>query len=265
MKILIIGDIHGRSFWREPVMQYIDEVDKVIFLGDELDPYPDEDEKPSFEDSLAVLEELIDLKKKYQDKVVLILGNHSMHYRNEYFGEIARSTRYNFKFADSATKLYNEDVNNFQIIKVLEMGGKRVIFSHAGISDFWLRESSVKLDDNFEDNINSMEFSKEGLNKLGMIGKYRTWFGYKTGSPLWCDLREMVDDGGIDDDNTIQIFGHTRLGKGTAFKIWDMYCVDSQTVYMMDDSLELVPIKEEGVEYKTEEIKALRKKHRKRR
>lgn len=265
MKILIIGDIHGRSFWREPVMQHIDEVDKVIFLGDELDPYTDEDEKPSFEDSLAVLEELIDLKKQYQDKVVLLLGNHSMHYRDGHFGDIARSTRYNFKFAETARKLYNEDIANFQIIKVLEMGGKRVIFTHAGITDFWLKESGVKLDENFEENINSMEFSMEGINKLAIIGRHRSWFGQKTGSPLWCDLREMVEDGGIDDENVIQIFGHTRLDKGTAFKLWDMYCVDSQTVYMMDDSLELIPIEEEGVEYKIEEMKVLRKKHRKRR
>ena len=39
MKILIIPDIHGRSFWIEPC-SHIDEFDKVIFLGDYHDPYP---------------------------------------------------------------------------------------------------------------------------------------------------------------------------------------------------------------------------------
>ena len=39
-KYLIIPDIHCRKFWRESINE--DKVDKVIFLGDYLDPYPDE-------------------------------------------------------------------------------------------------------------------------------------------------------------------------------------------------------------------------------
>ena len=39
-KILIIPDVHGRRFWRDAIES--DDYDKVIFLGDYLDPYPDE-------------------------------------------------------------------------------------------------------------------------------------------------------------------------------------------------------------------------------
>ena len=42
-RILVVPDVHGRLFWREPVMQYLDVVDRVVFLGDYLDPYEDED------------------------------------------------------------------------------------------------------------------------------------------------------------------------------------------------------------------------------
>ena len=40
MSILIIPDIHGRSFWKKAVDENMDKVDKIIFLGDYLDPYP---------------------------------------------------------------------------------------------------------------------------------------------------------------------------------------------------------------------------------
>jgi hypothetical protein len=37
--ILAIPDVHGRIFWKGPVKKYMAAVDKVIFLGDYLDPY----------------------------------------------------------------------------------------------------------------------------------------------------------------------------------------------------------------------------------
>ena len=39
-KILIIPDVHGRQFWKKAVGS--GDYDKVVFLGDYLDPYPDE-------------------------------------------------------------------------------------------------------------------------------------------------------------------------------------------------------------------------------
>ena len=36
--LLIIPDIHGRSFWKKAVEENIDRVSKVIFIGDYLDP-----------------------------------------------------------------------------------------------------------------------------------------------------------------------------------------------------------------------------------
>ena len=41
-RILVTPDIHGEIFWKEPVLKYIEQVDKIIFLGDYLDPYPEE-------------------------------------------------------------------------------------------------------------------------------------------------------------------------------------------------------------------------------
>ena len=38
MKYIIIGDIHGRTNWKE-IINYEKDYDKVIFQGDYFDPY----------------------------------------------------------------------------------------------------------------------------------------------------------------------------------------------------------------------------------
>ncbi|MDE5880282.1 MAG: hypothetical protein K2H60_01000 [Muribaculaceae bacterium] len=38
--IIVIPDLHGRTFWKEAVEKYPDA--DTIFLGDYLDPYPNE-------------------------------------------------------------------------------------------------------------------------------------------------------------------------------------------------------------------------------
>lgn len=44
-RILVVPDVHGRTFWKKPVNKYIDQVDRIVFLGDYLDPYRDEGEE----------------------------------------------------------------------------------------------------------------------------------------------------------------------------------------------------------------------------
>ena len=77
-KILVFGDIHGRGFWKEPFAEYVNKVDKVVFLGDYLDFYPDEWEgvEHTREDDMDNFLQIIDLKREYGDKVILLKGNH---------------------------------------------------------------------------------------------------------------------------------------------------------------------------------------------
>lgn len=81
MKILVLGDIHGRTFWKEPTKN-MDDYDKVIFIGDYLDHYPDEWEEGEHtrKNDIDNFLEIIDLKTKYTDKVVLLKGNHKKNF-----------------------------------------------------------------------------------------------------------------------------------------------------------------------------------------
>ena len=72
--MLVIPDVHGRKFWKDVVTQYENNVDKIIFLGDYLDPYPDEG--ITRKDAINNFEEIIDYKVNNKDKFVLLLGNH---------------------------------------------------------------------------------------------------------------------------------------------------------------------------------------------
>ena len=86
IKYLIVPDVHGRDFWREPVYKTLQETDtKIIFLGDYVDPYygefydGDEDKWlvegiNSWENLsdyvVKTLTDIIELKKQYPESNV---------------------------------------------------------------------------------------------------------------------------------------------------------------------------------------------------
>ena len=80
MKILVIPDLHGNDIWEKIVEQEINNVDKIIFLGDYVDSYHLSDDK-----ILLNLRNVITFKIRNKDKVELLLGNHVYLYLNFIF------------------------------------------------------------------------------------------------------------------------------------------------------------------------------------
>ena len=64
MKLTIIPDVLGRPFWRDAVKDVADT--PVIFLGDYLDPYPQD--MVTWEDALQGLHDIIELKKSIRSR-----------------------------------------------------------------------------------------------------------------------------------------------------------------------------------------------------
>ena len=75
-KILVIPDVHGRTFWKEPCNNW---KDRIVFLGDYHDPYGEYvDEEPNKAESLTNLRELaafVENRRKISN-VICLLGNH---------------------------------------------------------------------------------------------------------------------------------------------------------------------------------------------
>ena len=67
--LLIIPDVHGRDFWRKAVEKEGSDVERIIFLGDYLDPYYFDVIK---EDRMIEgLHDILELKKSEPEKVIL--------------------------------------------------------------------------------------------------------------------------------------------------------------------------------------------------
>ena len=71
-KIIIIPDVHGRTFWKDAVYKYRNvEGVHIVFLGDYLDAYKDIDGIEA-EDAIANFEEIIDVARSANNITLLI-------------------------------------------------------------------------------------------------------------------------------------------------------------------------------------------------
>lgn len=231
-KVLIVPDLHGRSFWREPLKEHFDECEHVVFLGDYLDPYKDEEEEqPTRKDSMNMLDEIIELKRNNMEKVVLLLGNHCAHYLWRDFG---KSTRFDMFHCFHNKKTFVSNKAIFKVAWDKVIGDTRYLITHAGVCRSWYERHKKEIGELTAENLNK-SFDVKSWSEYS---RYRGWLGYDVGSPMWSDIRERFGD---DDDETIEdiegifnIFGHTRLDhRPYISKNWA--CIDAQKVFMLDD------------------------------
>lgn len=254
MKILVLGDIHGRKFWRKVIEENTGKVDKIVFLGDYLDPYvneieedPDSMECTNFYDSqnlLNMLNDIVSLKKSNPDKYILLTGNHTDSY---IWSKFHAATRTDYENWEKYHKFFSENLNLFNLVYVQD----NVIFSHAGISEGWAQRVWDKLEYP-EDELSSVmeiaimfqdtplgDFNKHYIEVIGDISYYR-YGGMSYGSCEWADLREHIDMKNSIHNNIIpkgedgifQVFGHTQLKHPLITDKW--VCLDCRTGFIVD-------------------------------
>lgn len=253
-KILCIPDIHGRKFWREIIKNNESKVDKIIFLGDYLDPYQEEimmapelmecNNFYDYENLLKMLEDIISLKRNNPDKYVLLTGNHADSY---IWSKFHAATRTDYKNWEKYHKFFSQNLDLFNFVWI----ENDVIFSHAGISEGWAKmvamELSLTINLNkpvksiakYLSNINlSNIIDKKLINLLGDISNYRGGSSFY-GSCEWSDLREHVDmiksttkiipKG---EEGIFQVFGHTQLKEPLINDRWA--CLDCRRGFIID-------------------------------
>lgn len=256
---MIIADLHGRKFWRETIANNIGKVDKVIFLGDYLDPYGDEiEENPelmecnNFYDSqnlLKMLNDIVSLKKNEPDKYILLCGNHTCSYIWSKFSAATRTDNKNWK---EYHNFFLENLNYFNLVWVKD----NVIFSHAGISEDWAYSFlayHMEYDESALEGISYIKecaevlrdtpltlFNNHYIRAISEISYYRNG-DFEFGSCEWADLREHINlhetsNQGkiipIGENGIYQIFGHTQLRDSLITDKWS--CLDCRKGFIID-------------------------------
>ena len=231
---VIIPDVHGRKFWRDAVQGH--EEDKIIFLGDYVDPYDWEEILPS--EAYKELLDIIEFKKAHLDNVVLLLGNHDLGYLDP---TICTCRRDSYR-AERLRELFEENLDLFDIVHVEDMGGGKVLFSHAGIGENWIvhRGHIVgNLDEFRPERLNEMlhgNLPERDLLFLALTDV--SWFRGgpdKVGSPVWADVQEYLEGerliGGY-----LHIFGHT-LHEGGPINVRNHgFCLDCAQAFIINQN-----------------------------
>lgn len=211
-KILIVPDVHGRKFWHK-AKEMINSVDKVVFLGDYLDPYPWE--CISRLDTIKEFEEIIKFKNDNPDKVVLLLGNHDC----AYCFDFGSASRYDYENEFEIKNLFSTNIGLFR----LYFREGNYLFTHAGITRDWLRTYLPEYDiERF-----TTLTTKELVPFLWKVSFLRGG-NQDTGSIVWSDVEE-----GDREDTYYQIFGHTQLESEPI--ITDKWaCLDVRRCFLLD-------------------------------
>lgn len=251
IKALIVPDVHARSFWRESVLKTLNETNApIIFLGDYLDPYTrdffdSKDFNPKFEEfknmddvrdmSLKMLEEIIELKKTYPNRIILLIGNHDCSY---IYGKKICNCRYDEKNSSKISKLFNDNRKLFQLAYELTINNKHFIFSHAGINKKYAYDC-------FKDTVNennvvslfNKAYDEDNFNVINSLALYSFYRGSEYnfyGSIVWADAREW---GKTNDAFGYSVVGHTQLEKHI---ITDNFAfLDARECFFINDNNEI--------------------------
>ena len=215
IKILAVGDVHGRE-----VLSRIEPAnyDRIVFIGD----YVDTHYEASYSDVMILenLKKIIEFKKRDPGKVILLLGNHDVHYM--YHDEVNECSGFRKSMLADLQWLFNENSALFD----MACQYSNTLFTHAGVSNTWYRRysadiqqeiSKVRGQAGLEDNLvlsekfNYLRSSIAGRKILFKISGLRNFPRdiYQSGGIIWADKQETAHDY-LKGYN--QVVGHTVVG-----------------------------------------------------
>ena len=191
MKYVVIGDIHGHDSWKE-ILSKEKDYDRAIFLGDYLDSFT---VKP--EQQIENLKEILDLD---DEKTIRLLGNHDYQYLMN--DSNIRYSGYNSKTQILSQELLEQAIKDKKI-KIIHVDGNN-IFSHAGVSDFWLHNVAHL------ESPNEVNFDSINLNTLdyNLIKGYDPYGNTISQSPIWIRPQSLRKS---KLEEYVQIVGHTHM------------------------------------------------------
>lgn len=176
MKIITVGDIHGRTNWKK-----VPDGDIQVFIGDYTDSFNVKDL-----DILENLKEIIEYKKTNPDGVILLWGNHDVQYALQPPGSNNRhyASGYRSMMHWDLYPLFRDNFDLFQVAYQYD----NYLWTHAGVHKGWHINRFLSETGHdpemcpLADKLNMMLLNKDSC--LFDVGHIRGGF-LPVGGPLW--------------------------------------------------------------------------------
>lgn len=204
MKLIVIGDIHGRKNWKD----LIDKSAVNVFVGDYFDPYEDYE----FDELKQNFLDIMRFKIQYPENVVLLYGNHDYHYART---EHAESSRYDSYNSPLIRDLFEAHKHLFY--GVAYSPDEKHIITHAGITSDWIKQYLPSVNEKtplkkLEMLINNLwETNHEAFSFANNCAFYDFYGTTPTQSPIWIRPETLERHALNLNKEWIQIVGHTQF------------------------------------------------------
>ena len=188
MKIVALGDTHGRVVWKEIVAKELDSSDKIVFIGDYFDTHGG---GVSGNKQIENFKDILQFKKDNMDKVVLLFGNHDFHYIR---GMNETYSGYQAGYAIDIGAVIGDAISEGLVQMCFKHD--KFVFTHAGVTLTWCVDNEIDITD-LETSINDLFKYKPAAFKFTMGDNYSNTGNDITQPPIWVRpeslLRDMVD------------------------------------------------------------------------
>ena len=230
MKIIAIGDTHGKDVWKKIVEKEKD-ADKIIFIGDYWDSFdiPFKQQYNNFID-------IVEFKQKNPEQVVLLFGNHDYHYMTD--GE-----RYSGFQDAAAVPIYDIieaalNDNLMQMAYFVKDNNECYLFTHAGLTFTWA-DKNLERGWEIDYIINKTFKVNPGAFKFTPSTNLDNYGDSITQSPIWVRPRALKSDA---PSGFTQVVGHTKF-KGIQIEDGFIFidCLDYKDEYLIiNDGVPLI-------------------------
>lgn len=197
MKIIAIGDTHGRVLWKEIVQKERD-ADKIIFIGDYFDTHHD----ISVDQQIENFKEILEFKKNNMNQVELLLGNHDFHYLKG--AQESYSGYQQMRFIDINEVL--EPSVQKELVKMCYTH-ENYVFTHAGVTKTWCNDNNIDIT-NLQESINTELLTKPSAFRFMYGSNYSRTGNDVTQPPIWVRIPSLIKD---KLDDMVFVIGHTTL------------------------------------------------------
>jgi predicted phosphodiesterase len=210
LKTVVIGDIHGRTTWKE-IVDLEPDANVVVFMGDYFDSRDRVAGAKQLQNFLEIVAWKLEMEALGTKDVVMLFGNHDFHYmpwftRDPYSGFLPYM----------ASKYRKALVSNMHHLSLAYAQGD-VLFTHAGVSVEWLNRFAVKQDSETPWlRLSASDIAKAVNDTFVQFPQRFDFNGFNPfgddpqQSPIWIRpwALEIANIGRLD-ARLIQVFGHT--------------------------------------------------------